>query len=294
MKSTYSTAELANLLGVNESTIKRWSDTGDLTCVKTKGGHRRFAVATVMEFIKKQGLSASTVSIDTLPDENLRAHVVAGNIHKLVPELKKEMMAGNVGAILRILRIAYVARPKFLDICSAVVFPPLAEIGEEWHARTISVDQEHLASNALREALSRFHAELPRKEPNGLKAICSCFEGELHDIVIRCVGCYLDLEGWDVLFLGQATPTMSLVDAIRTHKPSLVAISSIAQRQERSFINAINNKIYPVAHRLRAQLALGGPGIKAQWKGKIKAEFLCDTITEIEVFANPNNYTTRN
>lgn len=38
MKSTYSTAELANLLGVNESTIKRWSDAGDLACVKTRGG----------------------------------------------------------------------------------------------------------------------------------------------------------------------------------------------------------------------------------------------------------------
>ncbi len=294
MKSTYSTAELASLLNVNESTVKRWSDAGDLACVKTKGGHRRFAVASVMEFIKKHGLSASIVNIDALADEDVRAHVVAGNIHKLVPELKKEMMAGNVGGILRVLRIAHVARPKLLDLYSNLVFPPLAAVGEEWHAGTVSIDQEHLASNALREALSRFHAELPRKESNGLKAICSCFEGELHDIVIQCVGFYLGTEGWHVLFLGQSTPTKSLVEAIKSHKPNLVAVSSLAPRRERSLMNAVNNHIYPVSRRVKARLVLGGPGIKERWTGKVKAEFLCDTIAETEVFANPNAYATHN
>ena len=140
MKSTYSTAELANLLRVNESTIKRWSDTGDLACVKTKGGHRRFAVATVMEFIRKNNLSASAAVLDTLPNEDLQAHVMAGNIHKLVPELKKEMMVGNVPGILSILRTAFLARPKLLDLFSELVFPPLVEIGGVADLRTAAIE----------------------------------------------------------------------------------------------------------------------------------------------------------
>jgi excisionase family DNA binding protein len=289
----YSTAELAKLLDVNESTVKRWSDAGDLACVKTKGGHRRFAVATVMEFIHRNRLSVSAPAVETLANEDLQAHVLAGNIHKLVPALKKEMMAGSVQGILKILRIAYVAKPKLLDLFSDLVFPPLVEIGEEWRAETISVAQEHLASNALREGLAQFHAELPRKEPNGLKVICSCPEGELHDIPIRCVGYYLDTEGWNVLFLGQSSPTESLVEAIKTHKPELVALSALTPQQERSLINAVNKYIYPASHRVKAQLVIGGPGIKGRWAGKVKAEFLCDTINESEIFANPNIYAIR-
>jgi excisionase family DNA binding protein len=293
MKSTYSTADLAKLLDVNESTIKRWSDAGELACTKTRGGHRRFAVATVMDFIRRNNLSVSSLATYTIASEDLQAHVMAGNIHKLVPELKKEMMAGNVPGILRLLRIGFVARPKLLDLFSELLFPPLVEIGEEWHRKSITVDQEHLATNALREALAQFHGELHRKDSNGLKAICSCPEGELHDIAIRCVNYYLETEGWNVLFLGQSTPTGSLVGAIKAHKPNLVALSAIVPQHERSFINAVNNIIYPAAHRVGARLALGGPDIKSRWSTRVKAEHLCSTINECAVFADPNSYMTK-
>lgn len=293
MKGTYSTAELANLLRVNESTIKRWSDTGDLACVKTKGGHRRFAVATVMEFVRKNNLSASAVPLGSLPNEDLQAHVIAGNIRKLAPELKREMMAGNVHGILGILRIAFVAKPKLLNLFTELLFPLLVEIGEEWHRKSITIDQEHLATNALREALAQFRGELHRKDTNGLKAICSCPDGEWHDFAIRCVGYYLEAEGWNVLFLGQSSPTESLVNAIRTQKPNLVALSVIAPQHERAFINAVNKTIYPAAHRVGARLVLGGPDIQSRWKAKVKAEYLCSTIDESAVFADPTMYVTK-
>jgi methanogenic corrinoid protein MtbC1 len=168
------------------------------------------------------------------------------------------------------------------------------EIGKDWRAKDVTVDQEHLASNTLREGLAQFHAELPRKESNGLKAICACPEGELHDVAIRCVGYYLETEGWNVLFLGQSSPIESLVAAIKMHKPNLVALSSLAPNGDRSLIRAVNKYIYPVTHRMKAQLAIGGPGVKARWAGKVKAEFLCDRINESEVFANPNLYAVRN
>jgi methanogenic corrinoid protein MtbC1 len=291
MKSTYSTADLAKLLDVNESTVKRWSDAGDLACIKTRGGHRRYAVGTVLEFMRRHNLSPSSLAANEIVSEDLQAHVVAGNIHKLVPELKKEMLEGNVPGIVKILRLAYVARPKLLDLFSELVFPPLVEIGEEWHKRIITVDREHLASNALREALAQFHAELPRREPNRLKAVCSCLDGELHDIAIRCVSYYLETEGWNVLFLGQSSPIESLAGAIKAHKPHLVALSTIVPDHERSLINAMNSQICPASRRVKARLAIGGPNIRLRWEGRVKADYLCDSINECELVADPNNYT---
>src|SRR5436190_4023518 len=31
------------ILGVNESTVRRWADSGEIRCFRTPGGHRRFA-----------------------------------------------------------------------------------------------------------------------------------------------------------------------------------------------------------------------------------------------------------
>lgn len=40
-----SLARACELLGVNESTVRRWADAGQIQCFRTPGGHRRFAEA---------------------------------------------------------------------------------------------------------------------------------------------------------------------------------------------------------------------------------------------------------
>ena len=50
MGKLFSTTELARMWNVSESTIKRWCDAGDLKCVKTPGGHRRFNLEAISRF----------------------------------------------------------------------------------------------------------------------------------------------------------------------------------------------------------------------------------------------------
>jgi excisionase family DNA binding protein len=47
----YSSKDLARLFSVDESTIRRWADSGRLRCSRTLGNHRRFSVALVSEFV---------------------------------------------------------------------------------------------------------------------------------------------------------------------------------------------------------------------------------------------------
>ena len=290
MKSSYSSSELARLLQVNESTVKRWADAGELSCAKTRGGHRRFSVATVMDFIQRKGLPVALSPAAPLATEDIRAHVLAGNIHRLAPALRREMLAGSVQGIVGILRTAFVAKPHLLDVFSTLVFPPLVDIGEEWHRNTLSIHEEHIASNALREALAQFHAEIPRKDSNGLRALCVCPEGEWHDITIRCTAYFLESMGWAVLFMGQSSPIHSIVRAIGQYRPDLIAVSAVAPRHERALVNAINGDLYPAARHVRARLALGGPAISTRWKDTVRADHLCDSISDCEALADPGMY----
>lgn len=58
----YSSKDLARLFSVDESTIRRWADSGKLRCSRTLGHHRRFPAALVSEFV-------STYHLDVdLPD----------------------------------------------------------------------------------------------------------------------------------------------------------------------------------------------------------------------------------
>ena len=49
------TAEVAALLGVTVTTVKRWSDQGLLRCAKTAGKHRRFSRFEVERFRRRTG-----------------------------------------------------------------------------------------------------------------------------------------------------------------------------------------------------------------------------------------------
>ena len=53
---TYTTFEVAELLGVTPHTVINWSKKGHLQCFKTPGGHRRYSRTSVSDFAKTRNL----------------------------------------------------------------------------------------------------------------------------------------------------------------------------------------------------------------------------------------------
>ena len=66
----YSTADVARLLRVDASTVKRWADSGKLVCFRTIGGHRRFNLNQIREFVVNYHLEgiASSDSLMEIED----------------------------------------------------------------------------------------------------------------------------------------------------------------------------------------------------------------------------------
>ena len=55
MTDVLSTRELAEAIGVSESSIKRWADDGVLHVARTAGGHRRIPLPEAIRFIRETG-----------------------------------------------------------------------------------------------------------------------------------------------------------------------------------------------------------------------------------------------
>ena len=47
-------AEVAELFGVNVKTVTTWANRGQLACVRTLGGHRRFRADDVLGLLEEQ------------------------------------------------------------------------------------------------------------------------------------------------------------------------------------------------------------------------------------------------
>jgi excisionase family DNA binding protein len=285
MKSTYSTVDLARILDVNESTVKRWADNGHIECVRTRGGHRRFTVGALLKYAQENQISIPSLDTTVLNDVDLHAHVVAGNISKLIPELKRACLDGSIDSVLKILRIAMAARPDLLRVYTELVFPPLAEIGEEWASGTLTVDEEHLASHTMNDAVVRLQSEIRLKSANGKTLVAACYEDDLHDLGLRCASNYFATEGWRVVFLGQSTPTDSILHAIEKHRPNLVIVSTVMLKNKEKFVKVVNANIAPAIHAINGALNIGGRDVRSRFSSNVTADSFADTILDYEQIA---------
>ncbi len=116
-----------------------------------------------------------------------------------------------------------------LLIYTEMITPALTEVGEAWHRGDLNIASEHLAIQITLQQSAHVRSLARRRKPVGAEAVITAVEGELHAVGARLVADLFYLEGWDVAFLGQNTPTGDLVEWVRDRKPDLVLLS-VSQR----------------------------------------------------------------
>lgn len=110
-----------------------------------------------------------------------------------------------------------------------VFMPLLARIGLEWQKGALSVADEHLLSQRIRElALLHARAERPAEPISGRKAgrwMGLCAPGEQHDLAIFMYSLALRQSGWSTWYLATQVPISDLLGAIKDYQPHILGIS---------------------------------------------------------------------
>ena len=100
------------------------------------------------------------------------------------------------------------------------------EIGRLWHLNIASVAQEHYCSAATQLIMSQLYQYIFASEKTGRRLVAACVGGELHEIGIRMVADFFEMDGWDTYYMGANTPTSTIIEAIDSHQPDVLAISA--------------------------------------------------------------------
>lgn len=65
----------------------------------------------------------------------------------------------------------------------------------------------------------------PKIKKSKLKALVSSAPNEFHELGGRIVADFLEIDGWDVSYLGANVPEQELIKIVKKTKPKLIAIS---------------------------------------------------------------------
>ena len=114
------------------------------------------------------------------------------------------------------------------EIYLQVLQPVQYEIGRLWHTGAISVAHEHFASSVTQLVMAQLYPFICVTAQEKVKGIivAVCVSGELHEIGIRMVADFFEMEGWSTHFLGANMSTNDIVEMLHTHKADLLALSA--------------------------------------------------------------------
>lgn len=123
------------------------------------------------------------------------------------------------------------------------------DLGLLWELGEVDVWTEHYVSENTLDIMRELKSYQINQEDKHVSLICFTAGPEQHNIGIKMISDLLEIEGYNVIYLGSNLPTLSIIDAIKRNNPKFIAISvTIANNIEsakiiiKSIRNSFKNK----------------------------------------------------
>jgi DNA-binding transcriptional MerR regulator len=281
--------ELSRRLGVSDHVLRAWERRyGLLRPVRSAGGFRLYSEADLHRVRRMQdhlarGLSAAEAARAAIDEEPKAEPAERGNqpsevaldglaeaartLATALDEFDEPAAQAVIDHLLSMLTVETVIRD--------VLMPYLGELGERWARGSVSVVQEHFASNVIRGRL----AGLGRGwgHGHGPRALLACLPGEQHELALLAFGVVLNRNGWRISYLGADTPLDELTQATTTAPPDLIVLAATTPER----FDGLTEQLSQLARI--APLAIAGAGASQEIADAIGARLLTgDPVTTAE------------
>lgn len=244
----YRIQAVAETTGVPAATLRQWERRYGLPSPdRTASSYRLYSDADIEDIQRMQALAATGVSPseaariitaeraarDADPPELDAAPpppTTSATVDDVDPylDLRRRMLTAIEGYDHATLA-ATCRRLLYMDgaatLFERVVAPVMREVGQRWHQGTITVAQEHLASEAIGQVVRQL---LPVVQPpdDAPTALLACFRDELHTLPLYGVAFRLAHARHRTVVLGARTPPDALAAAVARIEPALVGLST--------------------------------------------------------------------
>lgn len=221
MQQVLSPKQVADSIGVSESSLKRWCDQGLITTEKTVGGHRRIRVGEVVRFLRNQHQAPLRPEIIGLPP----GIALAGETDSDVAGLMKALRQGDLEQSRRYVLGRYLSGESIVGVCQGLIVPVLEEIGDQWACGKLEVFEEHQACEIFSRIIYELRSLTPRPQETAPLAIGGSPENDQARLPSSMVELTLVEAGWHAIALGCSVPYSTLLRAVERYMPALVWLS---------------------------------------------------------------------
>jgi len=312
----YSPKQVAERLGVSESSVKRWLDQGAVPILRTAGGHRRVSQESVERLLGQLKAMSGFPRISSLGDDGLQElderrpgddDGIQGHedgIQRHAPEpggiAIESPSAFGSAADRPVSEVADAFRIALMDgretVCrdlideligrghspstaaDLLITPAMHGFGHQWQKGELAIYQERRACGIATELIAGLRRELPANT-DGPIAIGGSPEGDFYQLPTALVELALCEIGWRAKSLGCNLPMSEFRAAVREYQPKVVWISLSCLADEETFVREFNE----TADALPKQTAvlIGGRAATDALRPRLRYTGHCDSLRNL-------------
>jgi len=278
----FSPAQLAPIIGVSESTIKRWVDAGHLRGETTPGGHRKIALPHLVAFLRSRGRPVPSLEALGLLAEQQPARSKGS---PATPEaLANLLMRGDSGIARTLVFEQFRGGRALDDLLDRLMAPAMTWLGQQWAESKIDVYQEHAATLRAWSILVELRGLLPTPPDKAPLALGGSPEGDPYLLPTFMADLTLRDMGWRTINIGPNTPVTSLLEAVMRHRPRLVWLSVTSMKPRAGFFEGYP-RLFEAAQAKGASLVIGGQGLTPQLQDRLVASAFGTRLAHLKAFA---------
>ncbi len=132
------------------------------------------------------------------------------------------------------------------------------EVGRLWQQKKITVGQEHFCTAATQSIMSQLYPyTFSGVQRLGKRLVAICVGDELHELGLRMLSDFLEMDGWDTYYLGANVPLESILKAISEPPADVLAIST-TMTIHLPFTQMIIDRVHDESFSTGARILVGG------------------------------------
>jgi len=292
----FSPKQVAEQLGVSESSVKRWLDQGSVPILRTAGGHRRVSQESVDRLVEQLKTTSGFPRLSELVDEggvaeSFGEHRLGSGLtvgaqiccdltatETLVDAFRLSLLQGDEQVCRQLVEQMIDRGHSPSTAADLLITPAMHGLGHQWEQGELAIYQERRACGIAMELISGLRHQLPLNN-DGPVAIGGSPEGDIYQLPTALVELALCERGWRAKSLGTNLPMSEFVKAVAEYSPSVLWISMSCLSEEEQFIRDFNE----MAERLPRQTAIliGGRAATDTIRPRLRYAGHCDSIRHL-------------
>lgn len=212
--------DLAAAIGVSESSLKRWVDSGRLAVERTAGGHRRIPYQEAVRFVRAEGYRVQDPACFGV----LCSHG-QDDPNGLENAVFEALLAGDASRCRSLITTAYLAGASAASLCDGALRSAMARLGELWKHDEDGIFIEHHATCICIQMVEQLRMFQPDPASTAPVAVGGGLTADPYVIPSQMASVVLSECGYRAVNLGPHSPDAAILAAVAKYRPALVWLS---------------------------------------------------------------------